>query len=71
MAKRKAAKRGSKATKEALVVASKVKGYVRGKKMMTSSDALVGLSDKIYCILDCAIARAKANKRSTVKPQDL
>ena len=38
MAKKKATKK--KATKEALVVASKVKNYVRSKKMMTSSDAL-------------------------------
>lgn len=57
--------------KESLVVASKVKAYVKSKKMMTSSDALVALSDKIYGILDCAIVRTKANRRSTVKPQDL
>ena len=56
---------------EALIVASKVKSYVRGKKMMTSSDALVDLSCKVYCMLDAAIARAQANKRSTIKPQDL
>jgi len=68
MAKKKAKK---SAPKEPLVVASKVKNYVRGKKMMTSSDALVDLSDKVYCMLDAAIARAQANKRSTVKPQDL
>jgi len=57
--------------KESLVVASKVKAYIKSKKMMTSSDALGALSDKIYGILDGAIARTKANRRSTVKPQDL
>ena len=57
--------------KESLVVASKVKAYIRSKKMMTSSDALGALNDKIYGILDCAAARTKANRRSTVKPQDL
>ncbi len=57
--------------KESLVVASKIKAYIKSKKMMTSSDALVSLSDKVYCILDNAIARTKANRRSTVKPQDL
>jgi len=57
--------------KESLVVASKVKAYIKSKKMMTSSDALGELSDKIYSILDSAIARTKANRRSTVKPQDL
>jgi len=57
--------------KESLVVASKVKAYIKSKNMMTSSDALAALSDKIYGMLDCAIARTKANRRSTVKPQDL
>ena len=57
--------------KEPLVVASKVKAYIKSKKMMTSSDALEALSDKVYDMLDAATARTKANKRSTVKPQDL
>ncbi len=57
--------------KEMLVVASKVKAYIKSKKMMTSSDALAALNDKIYALLDDGIARTKANRRSTVKPQDL
>jgi hypothetical protein len=57
--------------KESLVVASKVKAYIKSKKMMTSSDALGAISDNVYCMLDAAIARTKANRRSTVKPQDL
>ncbi len=68
-AKKKAVKKASK--KEVLVVASKVKAYVKSKKMMTSSDAVAALSDEVYAMLDDAIARTKANKRSTVKPQDL
>jgi len=56
---------------ESLIVASKVKAYIKSKKMMTSSDALAALSDKVYGMLDSAIARTKANRRSTVKPQDL
>ena len=60
-----------KGGKEALVVASKVKAYVKSKKMMTSADALGALSDKVYRILDCACERTKANRRSTLKPQDL
>ncbi len=63
------AKRAAK--KEVLVVASKVKSYIRGKRMMCSADAIGALSDKVYCILDAGIARTKGNKRSTVKPQDL
>ena len=57
--------------KEVLVVGSKVKGYIRGKKMMCSADTIGALSDKVHCVLDAAIARTKANRRSTVKAQDL
>ena len=73
MAKKKAKKKVAKkaSSKEVLVVASKVKAYVKSKKMMTSSDAVAALSDKVYALLDDAIVRTKANKRSTVKPQDL
>lgn len=57
--------------KEVLVVASKVKAYIKGKQMQTSSDAITALSDKVCAILDEATERAKANRRSTVKAQDL
>jgi len=59
------------ANKESLIVASKVKAYIKSKKMMTSSDALGAISDKVYSMLDDAIARTKANRRSTVKAHDL
>ncbi len=59
------------ADKEVLVVASKVKTYIKSKQVQTSSDAITALSDKVCVILDDAVARAKANRRSTVKPQDL
>jgi hypothetical protein len=59
------------AKKDSLIVASKVKAYVKSKKMMTSADALGAISDRVYCMLDKAIERTKANRRSTVKPQDL
>ena len=70
MAKAKA-KAAKKAGNEPLVVASKVKAYVKSKKMMSSSDMIVALSDKVYCMLDCAMKRTEANRRSTVKAQDL
>jgi hypothetical protein len=57
--------------RESLIVASKVKAYIKSKKMMTSSDALEAVSDQVYDMLDAAIARTKANRRSTVKAQDL
>ncbi len=59
------------ADKEVLVIASKVKTYNKSKNMMTSSDAIGALSNKVYAMLDDAIARTKANRRSTVKAQDL
>ena len=69
--KKKPAAKKKAAKQESLVVASKVKAYVKSKGMMSSSDALEALNKKMYCILDTAICRTKANRRSTVKPQDL
>ena len=57
--------------RESLIVASKVKAYIKSKKMMTSSDALEAINDQLYCLLDAAADRTKANRRSTVKPQDV
>jgi hypothetical protein len=68
MAKKKAKKASSK---EVLVVASKMKAYIKSKGMMTSADAIGALNDEIYKVIDAGIVRTKANKRSTVKPQDL
>jgi hypothetical protein len=61
----------AKQKKESLIVASKVKAYIKGKKMMTSSESLETISDAVYGMLDAACARAKANRRSTVKAQDI
>jgi hypothetical protein len=57
--------------KESLIVASKIKAYVKSKGMMTASDSLEAISDRVYCMLDKAAERTKANRRSTLKPQDL
>lgn len=70
MAKKKA-KGSSKKNRDVLVVASKVKAYVKSRKMNTSADAIAQLSDKVYCMLDEATTRTKANGRKTVKPQDV
>jgi hypothetical protein len=59
------------AKKDSLIVASKVKAYIKSKKMMTASESLEAISDRVYGMLDKAIERTKANRRSTVKPQDL
>ena len=70
MAKKKAAKKKT-SNKEVLIIASKTKAYIKSKGMMTSSDAIVALGDAIYGLIDAAIVRTQANRRSTVKPQDL
>jgi len=57
--------------KEMLIVGSKAKSVIREAKCMCAGDTLEALSDKVHCILAGGIARAKANKRSTVRPQDL
>ena len=76
MAKKKTKKKASKAAKktskkDVLVVASKVKAYIRSQGCMCSADAVQAMSDCVYCCLDRAISRTKANRRSTVKAQDL
>ena len=58
-------------SKETLVVGSKVKAYVKSQEMMSSGELIGALSDKVHELLDAAIARTKANKRSTVKASDL
>ena len=56
---------------EMMVVASKVKAFVKSKGGMTSADAIQALNEKVARLLEDALARTKANKRATVKPQDL
>lgn len=67
--KKKAVKKG--AVKEPLIVASKVKAYVKSKGLMTASDSLEAINKKIYALLDEGTERTTANRRSTLKPQDL
>jgi hypothetical protein len=67
---RKAAK-AKKGARESLVVTSKVKGYVRGCKMICAGDLPSAVDGKVREILASAAKRAQANKRSTVRPQDL
>lgn len=59
------------AKNEVLVIASKVKAYIKSKKCQTSGETIGALSNSIRKIIDAAVERTKANRRSTVKPQDL
>jgi histone H3/H4 len=57
--------------RDVLVVASKVKAYIKSKKMNTSADAIATLSDQVYTMIDNATNRSRANGRKTVKGQDV
>lgn len=71
MAKKKAPAKKDAKKKEMLVVSSKVREYLKGQECLTSGELLEALNEKVHCILDDAVCRAKANKRSTVKSQDV
>ncbi len=70
MAKKKApgAKKGGR---ETFVVASKVKNFVRGKKLMAAKDLPDALSHCVQKILDAAVERCMKNGRKTVRAHDL
>ncbi|HAK95958.1 MAG TPA: hypothetical protein DCM87_13440 [Planctomycetes bacterium] len=65
----KKAKKGACA--EPLIVASKVKAFVKSKGMMSSKDFLCALNGAICELIAKAATRAKENKRSTVQPRDV
>lgn len=82
MAKKKAVAAGKKGGKKAqksgrdvLVVASKVKEYIKTKgtsgKILVAGDFAANLSEAVYGLIDKAIVRAQENKRSTVQPKDI
>lgn len=56
---------------EVLVVASKVRNHLKSKDVKMSGELIGALNTAVKKMLDDAAARCKANKRSTVKPQDV
>ena len=57
---------------EVLVVASKVKVYIKEKgEMKTSSSVLAALSDRIRTMCDEAIESARSDGRKTVLDRDI
>ena len=59
------------AEKETLVVASKVKAYIKTTADMKCSAAVIdSLSDKVREMCDTAIENAKSAKRKTVQDKD-
>jgi histone H3/H4 len=57
--------------KEVLIVASKLKNYIRAKSGMNTSAAVVDvLSDKVRELCDQAVEAAKRDGRKTVMDRD-
>jgi histone H3/H4 len=56
---------------EVLVVASKVRAYLKGRGVKMSGELIGSLNTKVHAMLDEAARRAQGNKRATVKPQDV
>lgn len=54
-----------------LVIASKVKAYLKTKDLRCSADTIAALSGKVVELLDAAAESAKADKRVTVKDRDI
>lgn len=62
---------GTETKTEVLVVASKLKNYIREKSGMNTSGAVMeALSNKIRQLCDQAIERAKQDGRKTVMDRD-
>lgn len=53
-----------------LIVASKVRSYLKSKNVKMSGELAGTLNKKVMALLDSAAERARANRRTTVKPQD-
>lgn len=72
-AKKKATKKTTKkaAKKEMLLVTSKTKAVLKGKKFNVSSDTFDALNEHLYWLIDQAQKRCAANGRKTIKPHDV
>lgn len=60
-----------KSDKPSLVLASRVKEHGKKAGLRSSADYLDAVNDAVRELLDRAAKRAKANKRGTLRPQDL
>jgi len=54
-----------------VVVASRVKALVKEQGLRADGKLADAVNAKVLCLMKAAAGRAKANKRGTVRPQDL
>lgn len=60
------------ADNETLVIASKVKAYIKSNGGLKCSAAVIdALSDKVRALCDAAVQNAQADKRKTVQERDI
>jgi len=69
--KKAARRRPAKKVAANVVVGSKVKEAIKSSGIRCSGDLVDALNDHVHGVLKAAVGRAKANKRGTVRPQDL
>ena len=69
--KKKKARRSPKKAAANVVVGSKVKEAVKSNGIRCSGDLVEALNAHVHGVIKAAVSRAKANKRGTVRPQDL
>ncbi len=67
---KKSASKKSNASKEMLLVGSKVKAAIKEANCNTAGDALEGLNEWVYWLIQQATARASSNGRKTVRAHD-
>lgn len=60
------------AENETLVIASKVKAYIKGNGGLKCSASVIdALSDKVRALCDAAVRNAQDDKRKTVQDKDV
>jgi histone H3/H4 len=61
----------AKKERELLIVQSKVREIIRAREMRASDDVITALSEHVQHVIERAIQRAAANKRSTLRDADV
>ena len=65
------AKKAKKKDRDVLVVASKIREYVKNNDCNTSGEFIGELSNTVYDLIDKAISRAQGNNRKTIQAKDV
>ena len=65
------AKKAKKKERDVLVVASKIREYVKSNDCNTSGEFIGELSNTVYDLIDKAINRAQGNNRKTIQAKDV